>query len=92
MLDEVVPYLQARPLNPDEHEIYDRPAISSESGALFDHCLRALDVSLATGVHGLPLMGTGDWNDGMSLVGAGGKGEASGWAGFWHLLRRSLTS
>ena len=84
VLDEMVPYLQARPLNPDEHEIYDRPAISSESGTLFDHCLRALDVSLATGVHGLPLMGTGDWNDGMSLVGAGGKGE-SVWLG-WFLV------
>jgi cyclic beta-1,2-glucan synthetase len=84
VLDEVVPYLQARPLNPDEHEIYDRPAIANESGTLFDHCLRAVDVSLATGAHGLPLIGTGDWNDGMSLVGAGGKGE-SVWLG-WFLV------
>ena len=84
MLDEVVPYLHARPLNPDEHEIYDQPAVASESGTLFDHCLRALDVSLATGAHGLPLMGTGDWNDGMNLVGAGGKGE-SVWLG-WFLV------
>jgi cyclic beta-1,2-glucan synthetase len=84
VLDEVVPYLSARPLNPDEHEIYDRPAVANESGTLYDHCLRALDVSLATGAHGLPLMGTGDWNDGMSLVGAGGKGE-SVWLG-WFLV------
>jgi cyclic beta-1,2-glucan synthetase len=84
VLDEVVPYLSARPLNPDEHEIYDRPAVANESGTLYDHCLRALNVSLSTGAHGLPLMGTGDWNDGMSLVGAGGKGE-SVWLG-WFLL------
>jgi len=76
VLDEVVPYLSARSLNPDEHEIYDRPAVASESGTLYDHCLRALNVSLSVGLHGLPLMGTGDWNDGMSLVGAGGKGES----------------
>lgn len=76
VLDEVVPYLGARPLNPDEHEIYDRPAVASESGSMYDHCVRALNVSLTIGAHGLPLMGTGDWNDGMSLVGAGGKGES----------------
>jgi cyclic beta-1,2-glucan glucanotransferase len=84
VLDEVVPYLSARPLNPDEHEIYDRPPVANESGTLYDHCLRAMDVSLSTGAHGLPLMGTGDWNDGMSLVGAGGKGE-SVWLG-WFLV------
>ncbi len=84
VLDEVAPYLSARLLNPDEHEIYDRPAVANESGTLYDHCVRALSVSLSTGAHGLPLMGTGDWNDGMNLVGAGGKGE-SVWLG-WFLV------
>ena len=50
---------------------------------MFEHCARALDQSLAVGSHGLPLIGTGDWNDGLNLVGAGGKGESI-WLG-WFL-------
>jgi cyclic beta-1,2-glucan synthetase len=84
IFDEVVPFLTARPLNPGEHDAYERPAISTEEAPVYEHCLRAVEVSLATGAHGLPLMGTGDWNDGMSLVGAGGKGE-SVWLG-WFLV------
>ena len=76
VLDEQVPFLVGRVLNPDEHEAYEQPAVSTEHASLYEHCVRAIEVSLATGAHGLPLMGIGDWNDGMSLVGAGGKGES----------------
>jgi cyclic beta-1,2-glucan synthetase len=82
--DEQVPFLQGRLLNENEHEAYERPEVSSESGSLYEHCLRAVALSLSTGAHGLPLMGIGDWNDGMSLVGAQGRGE-SVWLG-WFLV------
>jgi cyclic beta-1,2-glucan synthetase len=82
VLDEQVPFLQGRLLNDDEHEAYEHPTVSSESASLYEHCRRAVAVSLATGAHGLPLMGTGDWNDGMSLVGAEGRGESVWLASF----------
>ena len=84
VLDEQVPFLEGRILNPDEHEAYERPAVSGEQASLYEHCVRAIEISLSTGAHGLPLMGTGDWNDGMSLVGAAGKGE-SVWLG-WFIV------
>jgi cellobiose phosphorylase len=84
VLDEPVPFLNGRLLNPGEHEAYELPSIAPESAPLYEHCLRAIEISLATGAHGLPLMGTGDWNDGMSLVGAEGRGE-SVWLG-WFLV------
>ena len=84
VLDEHAPFLTGRVLSPDEHEAYERPSIASETQSLYEHCIRAIEISLATGAHGLPLMGTGDWNDGMSLVGAAGKGE-SVWLG-WFLV------
>ena len=73
VLEEQVPFLSGRVLNPDEHEAYEVPSIAPESSSIYEHCVRAIEISLATGAHGLPLMGTGDWNDGMSLVGAGGQ-------------------
>jgi cyclic beta-1,2-glucan synthetase len=76
VLDEQVPFLEGRQLKPDEHEAYERPERSAEQGSLYEHCVRAIAVSMATGAHDLPLMGTGDWNDGMNLVGAGGQGES----------------
>jgi cyclic beta-1,2-glucan synthetase len=83
ILAEQVPYLTARLLGPDEDEAYLAPTDSGEQGDLYDHCCRALDRSLGRmGAHGLPLMGTGDWNDGMNRVGRGGKGE-SVWLGFF---------
>jgi cyclic beta-1,2-glucan synthetase len=89
VLDELVPFLVGRVLNPDEHEAYEQPAVSTERAPLYEHCVRAIEVSLATGSHGLPLMGIGDWNDGMSLVGAGGKGESVWLAWFLvSILRR----
>ncbi|MGI8734706.1 MAG: GH36-type glycosyl hydrolase domain-containing protein [Pyrinomonadaceae bacterium] len=83
VLDEVVPFLEMPLLGSEEHETYMQPVVSAESGTIFDHCARALDRSLAVGPHGLPLMGGGDWNDGMNRVGPLGKGE-SVWVG-WFL-------
>ncbi len=83
VLDEVVPFLEQPLLKPDEQEAYMQPAISEESASVFEHCIRAIDRSLAVGAHGLPLMGGGDWNDGMNRVGHMGKGE-SVWVG-WFL-------
>jgi cyclic beta-1,2-glucan glucanotransferase len=82
--DEQIPFLEGRLLNPDEHEAYERPTVSRQSGSLYEHCVRAIAISMPTGAHGLPLMGTGDWNDGMNLVGAGGRGE-SVWVA-WFLV------
>ncbi|HKR11781.1 MAG TPA: glucoamylase family protein [Pyrinomonadaceae bacterium] len=83
VLEEVVPFLEQEPLKPDQHEVYMQPAISQETGTVYEHCARALDRSLPVGKHGLPLMGGGDWNDGMNRVGQQGKGE-SVWLG-WFL-------
>ena len=82
VLDERVPFLRARPLRPDEESNYDLPQISDDVGTLYEHCVRAIDNGLRFGVHGLPLMGCGDWNDGMNLVGQHGKGE-SVWLAFF---------
>lgn len=83
VLEEQVSFLKGAVLAPAEHDRLFAPEIASERASLFEHCARALDHSLATGIHGLPLMGTGDWNDGMSRVGEGGSGE-SVWLG-WFL-------
>jgi cyclic beta-1,2-glucan synthetase len=82
VLDEIVPFLQAPLLAAGQQESYSRPGVSAESAALFEHCARAIDRGLTSGAHGLPLMGNGDWNDGMNLVGAEGRGE-SVWLGFF---------
>jgi cyclic beta-1,2-glucan synthetase len=84
VLDETVPFLEGAPLLPGESERYFAPRISEERATLFEHAARALDRSLAVGRHGLPLMGTGDWNDGMNRVGAGGHGESVWLAWFLH--------
>jgi cyclic beta-1,2-glucan synthetase len=83
VLDEHVGFLDAPLLKEAEHDRFFAPAAADEGGTLFEHCARALDHSLATGTHGLPLMGTGDWNDGMSRIGEAGRGE-SVWLG-WFL-------
>lgn len=84
ILDETAPFLHSEPLPEDEHERYEPTQTSTQSGTVFEHCLRAIDRALQRfGEHGLPLMGTGDWNDGMSRVGAAGRGE-SVWLG-WFL-------
>src|SRR5262249_9424677 len=84
VLDERVPFLKGDPLKPEEVERFFTPEVSSESETLFEHCARALDRSLSTGAHGLPLMGTGDWNDGMNRVGREGRGESVWLAWFLH--------
>jgi cyclic beta-1,2-glucan synthetase len=85
VLDETVPFLDGPALGEGDADSYFQPMISEQHGSLFEHCARALDCSLAVGSHGLPLMGAGDWNDGMNRVGAGGTGE-SVWLGwFLHL-------
>ncbi|MBI5954738.1 MAG: hypothetical protein HY865_24025 [Chloroflexi bacterium] len=82
ILDESIPFLAAEPLNDWEHERYGQFPIG-ETGTLYEHCRRALAKGTTAGKHGLPLMGAGDWNDGMNRVGAGGEGE-SVWLG-WFL-------
>ncbi len=82
VLDAIVPFLEAPLLAPDAHESYLHPRVSSETGTLFEHCLRAIEKGLTVGAHGLPLMGSGDWNDGMNRVGREGRGEST-WVGFF---------
>ena len=82
ILDETIRYLHAEPLEPGEDEAFVVPEDSGTSGTLYEHCCRALDRSLTSGAHGLPLMGAGDWNDGMNRVGREGRGE-SVWLGFF---------
>jgi cellobiose phosphorylase len=82
VLDETVPFLEGRAVNPEEDSYYDLPVTSEQRESLYGHCARAILRGLRFGAHGLPLMGSGDWNDGMNLVGAAGRGE-SVWLGFF---------
>ena len=84
VLDEDVAFLEAPPLEPGQAEAYILPRISSESASLFEHSVRAINHAMKYGTHGLPLMGSGDWNDGMNRVGHEGRGE-SVWLG-WFLV------
>jgi cellobiose phosphorylase len=76
VLDESVHFLEGRELNPQEEAYYDQPQRSAEAASLYEHCVRAIKHGLRFGEHQLPLMGCGDWNDGMNLVGRDGKGES----------------
>jgi cyclic beta-1,2-glucan synthetase len=89
LLDEIVPFIEGNGLEPDEGFSYDLPEHSSQQASLYEHCARAIRRALAFGVHGLPLIGSGDWNDGMDRVGAQGRGE-SVWLGFflYEVLQR----
>jgi len=82
VLDEQAPFLDARPVMPEEESYYDLPNRSQEHATLYQHCVRAIEHGLKFGEHGLPLMGSGDWNDGMNLVGKEGRGE-SVWLAFF---------
>jgi cellobiose phosphorylase len=84
LLDEQTPFIKAPVLRDDQEEDFGLPAVSTESASVYEHCVRALVKGYQLGQHGLPLMGTGDWNDGMNKVGAGGKGE-SVWNGWFFL-------
>ncbi|MFZ0210807.1 MAG: glycosyl transferase, partial [Roseiarcus sp.] len=89
VLDESVPFLEGAPLAGDEADNFFLPTVSEKRATLFEHCALALDQSLALGRHGLPLIGTGDWNDGMNRVGGKGVGE-SVWLGWF--LQAALTA
>jgi cyclic beta-1,2-glucan synthetase len=82
VLDEPVPFLEAAALAPDALDSYTQPRVSAEQGSLFEHCVRAIERASTAGAHGLPLMGSGDWNDGMNRVGREGRGEST-WLGFF---------
>ena len=82
ILSEIVRFVEGRPVRADEDSYYELPGITEEATSLYDHCMRAIKRSLKFGSHGLPLMGSGDWNDGMNKVGESGKGE-SVWMGFF---------
>src|SRR5437867_4334101 len=82
LLEVPVPFLEAPLLAPEAQDAYVQPTTSAEQGPLFEHCARAIDRALTVGAHGLPLMGSGDWNDGMNRVGREGRGE-SAWLGFF---------
>ncbi|NBD23145.1 GH36-type glycosyl hydrolase domain-containing protein [Paenibacillus glycinis] len=83
ILAEIAPFLQSELLKEDEHERYEETVQARESATILEHCFRAVDRALRFGEHGLPLMGIGDWNDGMSNIGPHGRGE-SVWLG-WFL-------
>jgi cyclic beta-1,2-glucan synthetase len=83
VLDELIPFLEGRLVNSDEDSYYDLPNTSEEKGTLYEHCQRAIEIGLVSGEHGLPLIGTCDWNDGMNKVGHHGRGE-SVWLGFFQ--------
>jgi cyclic beta-1,2-glucan synthetase len=84
VLDEAVPFITMRPLEPHEQEVYDQPWVSDQLRPVYEHCLRALRRASTVGAHGLPLIGSGDWNDGMNRVGVEGRGE-SVWLA-WFLI------
>ena len=84
VLNEVTPFLTMRALEPHEHELYELPQRSHEQAPLYEHCVRALRRACTRGTHGLPLIGTGDWNDGFSRIGVGGAGESIWLA--WFLI------
>ncbi len=81
LLNEVVPFIASPVLTEEQEEDFNLPAVSEQAGTVYEHCIRALNHGYRLGSHGLPLMGTGDWNDGMNKVGAHGKGESvwNGW-------------
>ena len=89
VLDETAHFLEGRPVNPEDDSYYDLPGRSTHTASLYEHCVRAIRHGLRFGGHGLPLIGSGDWNDGMSLIGINGKGE-SVWLGFflYEVLRQ----
>jgi cyclic beta-1,2-glucan synthetase len=87
VLLEKVPFLHGEPLRPGQHDAYATPEVAQETGTLFEHCVRALAYGWRRGIHGLPLIGNGDWNDGMNMVGPEGRGESVWLAWFQYVCR-----
>ena len=85
LLDVQVPFLDGMAIPAGAEDAYFAPTVSTEQASVYEHAARAIDRSLAVGAHGLPLMGSGDWNDGMNRVGIEGRGE-SVWLG-WFLCQ-----
>ncbi|WP_306602447.1 glycoside hydrolase family 94 protein [Azonexus sp.] len=91
VLDAGSSFLEGHPVNPEDNSYYDLPVQSGEVASLYEHCVRAIRHGLRFGAHGLPLIGSGDWNDGMSRVGIAGRGE-SVWLGFFlHEVLRQFS-
>ena len=80
---EPIHFVEGRPVNQEEDSYYDLPGRSEQSASLYEHCVRAILKGLTSGKHGLPLIGSGDWNDGMDMVGKQGRGESI-WLGFFQ--------
>ncbi|MFA5167275.1 MAG: glucoamylase family protein [Candidatus Omnitrophota bacterium] len=91
ILDETIGFLEGPKVKPEEESYYDRPRSSAVAGTLYEHCVLSVKRGLRFGVHGLPLMGSGDWNDGMNLVGREGKGESVWLAFFLFDVLKSMT-
>ena len=91
VMDELVPFIDGRAVKADEDAYYDLPTRSAETRPLYDHCVRAINNGLKFGTHGLPLIGCGDWNDGMNLVGENGQGESVWLAFFLYEVLASFT-
>jgi cyclic beta-1,2-glucan synthetase len=89
LLDAIVPFLEGPLLGPGEDDVFGEPRVSSDAASIYEHCVRAIARGVTVGSHGLPLMGAGDWNDGMNRVGEAGRGEST-WLGFFlhSILRR----
>jgi cyclic beta-1,2-glucan synthetase len=85
ILEEPRPYLDGPPLALEHEDAYFTPQVSDQTGTVYEHAVRALEHSLAVGAHGLPLIGSGDWNDGLNRVGREGKGESVWLAWFLHI-------
>jgi cellobiose phosphorylase len=84
VLDELLPFLGGQTIPEGATDAFFQPTVSDQQASIYEHCARGLDCSLTRGAHGLPLIETGDWNDGMNVVGEQGRGESS-WLG-WFLL------
>ena len=82
VMEEPIHFIEGRPVEAEKDSYYDLPGRSEEAASLYEHCVRAILRGFRLGEHGLPLIGSGDWNDGMNLVGEHGKGE-SVWLGFF---------
>ncbi len=92
VLDERVPFLSGTVLTEGVHESYELPRVGPDAGTLFEHCVRAIATGSTAGEHGLPLFGSGDWNDGMNRVGEHGRGEST-WLGFFlHVVLQEFAA